>query len=266
MRGDEARIADYLLGELPETERAAVELRIARDPAFAESVERMRAVVEGLGAVPPGGWPSDAPSGAPPLPPLPGLSRPRQPAWRALRPAQAVAIAVALVAVGVAIGVLVSRGGDDPRPQGAVLALARLGDAGPTARGEARVVGGDETGLRLDVSGLAPSDGAYYELWLLDGPDRIARLLPRTRLRTRGDRRAAARAGRGLPLHRRLARAGRREPQPLRRLRPAGIHRRGLSRSRPTPGVARRPPGFASRTAELRLCQTRGRVGPRQTG
>lgn len=109
MRGDEARIADYLLGELPETERAAVELRIARDPAFAESVERMRAVVEGLGAVPPGGWPSDAPSGAPPLPPLPGLSRPRQPAWRALRPAQAVAIAIAPVAVGVAIGVLVSR-------------------------------------------------------------------------------------------------------------------------------------------------------------
>ncbi|MGE3233182.1 MAG: anti-sigma factor [Thermoleophilia bacterium] len=176
MRGDEAQIADYLLGELAEAERAEVERRIARDPAFAESVERMRAVVEGLESVPPGGWPSDGPSAVPPLPPLPGLSRPRRRAWRGLRPAPAVAIAVALLAAGVAIGVIVSRGGGDGPPEGEVLALAGLGDAGPTARGQARVVGGDDGGLRLDVSGLAPSDGAFYELWLLDGPDRMVSL------------------------------------------------------------------------------------------
>ncbi|HMO00425.1 MAG TPA: anti-sigma factor [Miltoncostaeaceae bacterium] len=176
MRGDEARIADYLLGELPESERADLERRAAADPAFAEEVARMRAVVEGLEAVPPGGWPSGAPPAAPPLPPLPGLSRPRRLGWRAPRPALAVAAAVALVAAGVAIGVLVTRGEDGTPPEGPALALARLGDAGPAARGEARVVGGDGGGLRLDVSGLAPSDGAFYELWLLDDGERMVSL------------------------------------------------------------------------------------------
>ncbi|HET6690091.1 MAG TPA: hypothetical protein VFG74_04415, partial [Miltoncostaeaceae bacterium] len=141
MRGDEARIVDYLLGELPEGERAEVEARIGRDPAFAESVERMRAVVEGLGTVPAGGWPSDEPAGVPPLPALPGLARPRRPAWRAPRPALAVAAVIASLAVGVAIGVLATRGGDDAPPGGPALALTPLGEAAPEARGEARVIG-----------------------------------------------------------------------------------------------------------------------------
>lgn len=176
MRGGEARIADYLLGELPETERAEVEQRMVRDRAFAESVERMRAVVEGLDAVPAGGWPSDAPSAVPPLPPLPGLARPRRPPLRAPRPALAAA-AVAVLAIGVAIGVLVARdGGDDGPPEGPALALTRLGEAGPSARGEARVVGREDGSLRVNVSGLAPSDGAYYELWLLDDTDRMVSL------------------------------------------------------------------------------------------
>ena len=178
MRGEDARIADYLLGELPEAERAEVEARIARDPALAASVARMRGVVESLEAVPAGGWPSDAPDAVPPLPPLPGLAGPRRLGSRAPRPALAAAAAVAVLAVGVAIGLLVARGGGDDAPaEGPVLALSRLGDAGTAARGEARVVGGDGGALRVDVSALAPSDGgAFYELWLLDDADRMVSL------------------------------------------------------------------------------------------
>jgi len=78
--------------------------------------------------------------------------------------------------VGAAIGALVAGGGDDA-PAGAPLVLGRLGDAGPSAQGEARVVGGDADRLRVSVSGLRPSDGgSFYELWLLDGPDRLVSL------------------------------------------------------------------------------------------
>ena len=177
MRGDEALITDYLLGELPEARRAEVERRIAGEPAFADAVARMRAVVDGLEAVPDLGWPADEPPALPPLPPLPGLARPRRFAWAMPRPAVAVAAAVAVLAAGIAIGALVAGGGDDAPPEGPALALARLGDAGSSAHGEARVVGGDADTLRVQVSGLRPSGaGAVYELWLLDGADRLLSL------------------------------------------------------------------------------------------
>jgi anti-sigma-K factor RskA len=178
VRGDDGRIADYLLGELPAAERAEVERRIARDSAFAEAVDRMRAVVEGLEAVPSGGWPSDDPSGVPSLPPVPGLERPRRRMRAAPRPALAAAAAVAALAVGVAVGTLVTSGGeDDGPPVGPALTLTPLGDAGPSARCEARFVGTGPGSLRLDVSGLAPLDGgAFYELWLLDSGDRLVSL------------------------------------------------------------------------------------------
>jgi anti-sigma-K factor RskA len=177
VRGDDALIADYLLGELPEPERTDVERRIARDPAFADAVGRMRSVVEGLEAVPDAGWPSGEPPALPALPPLPGLARPRRLAWWTPRPALAAAAAAAVLAIGIAIGALVAGGGDDAPPEGPALALARLGDAGPSAEGEARVVGGTGDTLRVQVSGLQPSGAeAVYELWLLDGADRLLSL------------------------------------------------------------------------------------------
>jgi anti-sigma-K factor RskA len=176
VRGDDALIADYLLGELPEHERVEVERRIDRDATFAGAVARMRAVVEGLEAVPGAGWPTRDAAALPPLPPLPGLASRRRLAW-APRPVVAVAAAVAVLAAGIAIGALVAGGGDDAPPEGPALALARLGDAGPSAHGEARVVGGDEDTLRVQVNGLRPSGtGAVYELWLLDGADRLLSL------------------------------------------------------------------------------------------
>src|SRR5688500_4269079 len=132
----------------------------------------MRTVVQGLDAVPDLGWPAAEPPALPPLLPLPGLARPRRFAWPVAWPTVAVAAAVVALAIGIAIGALVAGGGDDAQPEGPAFALARLGDAGPSAQGEARVVGGDEDTLRVQVSGLRPSGaGAVYELWLLDGGD-----------------------------------------------------------------------------------------------
>jgi anti-sigma-K factor RskA len=178
VRGDDAVIADFLLGELPEADRAQVERRIASDPAFAESVARMRTVVEGLDAMPPLGWPGDETPALPPLPPLPGLARRRRFAWPSPRPWVAITGAAAVLAAGVAIGALVSRdGGADAPPQGPALALARLGDAGPSARGVARVLDGPDGTLRVQVTGLAPSAGGdFYELWLMDDADRLVSL------------------------------------------------------------------------------------------
>src|SRR5699024_3505722 len=116
VRGDDALIADYVLGELPQPDRAEVERRIARDPAFAESVARMRTVVEGLDAMPALGWPDGEPPALPPLPPLPGLARPRRLAWPSPRPWVAIAGAAAVLLAGVGIGALVTRDGGDGTP------------------------------------------------------------------------------------------------------------------------------------------------------
>ncbi len=80
------------------------------------------------------------------------------------------------MAAGVGIGALVF-GGDDGDGAGPAIALTRVGEGGPAATGQARVVSSDEGGLRVRVSGLAPSrPGGFYELWLLDGPERLVSL------------------------------------------------------------------------------------------
>jgi anti-sigma-K factor RskA len=171
-------IVDYLLGELTPDARAELERRMREDPAFRREVERMRPVVTELEALPPDAWER---RGAPPLPDLPPLPAtpaderrpPRRPAWR---PVAAVAACAALIAAGLGIGALVFGGGDDVAT-GPAIALAPVGDAGAAASGEARVVSADDGGLRLRVSGLDPSgQGGFYELWLLDGPERLVSL------------------------------------------------------------------------------------------
>lgn len=173
MSRDEQTIADYLLGELDADERATVEARAAADPAFAEELESMRVVVTGLDAMPAAGW---APPEPPPLPPLPGLERPRR--RRSLvpaRPAWAVAAIVAALLVAGASWWAVSRddGGGTAEP---LLALAPIGDAGPAVSGEARPIRGGEA-LAVSVSGMPASEpGTFYELWLMDGPERLVSL------------------------------------------------------------------------------------------
>jgi anti-sigma-K factor RskA len=168
-------IVDYLLGELGPDERAALEHRMREDAAFRREVERMRPVVTELEALPPDAWERRGARPLPDLPPLPAAERRRLrgPAWR---PVAAVAACVALVAAGLGIGALVF-GGDDEGASGPAIALAPVGDAATAAAGEARVVSADDGGLRLQVSGLDSSEpGGFYELWLLDGPERLLSL------------------------------------------------------------------------------------------
>ena len=173
----DADIVAYLLGESSPEEGAAVERRMGEDAGFRREVERMRPIVAGLEALPPEAW---EPGRVPPLPdppPLPAAPAPERPRpRRAWWPVAAVAACLALLAAGVGIGALVF-GGDDGGGGGPAIALARVGEGGSAAAGQARVVSSDDGGLRVRVSGLAPSGpGAYYELWLLDGPERLLSL------------------------------------------------------------------------------------------
>lgn len=167
----DADIVDYLLGELSPDDRRRVETRIAEDDLFRAEVERLRPLVAELSDLPDAAW---DPGEVPPLPALPAApSRERR---VAVRPWLAVAAAVVVLAAVVAVGLLV-RGGDGGGPAGGTqIALAPLPGAGAAAGGTATMVDGD-TGMRLDVHGLAPTpSGQFYELWLLDGPRRVMSL------------------------------------------------------------------------------------------
>ncbi|WP_217915518.1 anti-sigma factor [Miltoncostaea marina] len=167
----DAEITDYLLGEMAAEDRGRLEARMARDPGLRAEVERMRAVVAGLEALPAEAW---APGPVPPPPALPAAA-PARPA-RGVRPLVAVAAAVAALAVGVGVGALVTGGGDGDEPgDGPAIALDRFGDAAPGAHGEVRMTGGD-AGMRLAVSGLRPSGDGFYELWLLGDDGRMVSL------------------------------------------------------------------------------------------
>lgn len=175
-------IVGYLLGELGPGERRRIEEALGRDPALRAEVERMSAIVAELEATPAEVW---EPGPVPPLPELP--ARGRAPGARAalrrllpgrlaLPPLAAAAAALVLLAAGVGIGVLVADGGE-PAPAGPAVALQPVGGEAPAAAGEAVVVSSDGGGLRLSVAGLPPSpEGEHYELWLLDGPDRLLSL------------------------------------------------------------------------------------------
>jgi len=160
---------DVALDEVAPAQRAAAEERLRRDPAFAAEVERLRAAVAPLEALPPDAW-------RPPEPPplrLPAPVRdPREAAERrrvlTLRPLLAVAAAVALLAAGAAGALAVQA--LDGEAGGTEVALAPLPGA-EGARATA-VLQPDAQTVRLDVRGL-PATGrdSFYELWLLNAPD-----------------------------------------------------------------------------------------------
>jgi anti-sigma-K factor RskA len=170
----EADIVDYLLDELSPEDRLRVERRMAEDDLFRAEVDRLRPLVTELEALPGEAW---EPGEVPPLPVLPPLpaSPPERRGRISLSPWLAVAAAVVALAVGVAVGVLVRDGGEQPAT-GPSIALAPLGGADPAARATATMVD-DANGMRLDASGLAPlPSGEFYEVWLLDGPERVMSL------------------------------------------------------------------------------------------
>ncbi|MGE4178158.1 MAG: anti-sigma factor, partial [Thermoleophilia bacterium] len=95
-------------------------------------------------------------------------------------PARArVALAVGAIVLAAAVAGLswwALAGGDDAGADGPPIALAPVGTTDPAARGEAHTARDGEA-LALSVSGLpASAPQTFYELWLLDGPERLLSL------------------------------------------------------------------------------------------
>jgi len=176
------RLPDYLLGELDAAERKAFEAELARDPALAAEVERLRPIVSRLESLDAAGWdPPEAPALATlprelPEPPAPAPDRPAW--WRralVLRPLAAGALALVLLALGVGAGLLLGDG-DDAGVSGQVVALAPVEPLGGAASGTATISTQDGR-ANVQVRGLKPSaDGDFYELWLLNSPDDLVSL------------------------------------------------------------------------------------------
>ena len=176
------RLPDYLLGELDDAERRAFEAELARDPALAAEVERLRPIVSRLESLDAAGWdPPAAPALATlprelPEPPAPARDRPAW--WRralVLRPLAAGTLALVLLALGVGAGLLLGDG-DDAGVSGQVVALAPVEPLGGAASGTATISTQDGR-ANVQVSGLQPSaDGDFYELWLLNSPDDLVSL------------------------------------------------------------------------------------------
>ena len=177
------RLSDYLLGELDGAERMRFEAELARDPALAAEVARLRPVVTRLESLDAAAW---DPPAAPALPPLAAnvadVAAPAaRPAWwrRALvlRPLAATALAVVLLALGVGAGLLLGGGADDDgAAPGRVLALDPVEPLGGDASGTATISTNDGRAT-VKVRGLKPSErGDFYELWLLNSPNDLVSL------------------------------------------------------------------------------------------
>ena len=188
------RLSDYLLGELPDDERARFERELAGDPELAAEAERLRPVVARLESLDPAAW---DPPAAPPLPPLappatvpapgtppatdtpaagPPRARSRRRRALVLRPFPAAALAAVLLALGVGTGLLLGGGDDDGAGGGRQLALQPVEPLGGSASGTATLAS-DGSRATVRVTGLPPSArGEFYELWLLNSPDDLVSL------------------------------------------------------------------------------------------
>ena len=145
------------------------------DPGFHRDVERMRPVVAGLEALPSDAWERREVPPLPDLPPLPAAPAPQRPRprWQAWRPVAAVAACAALIARRLGIGALCSTAARTTPP---AIALARSTTAGRRGRrGTRRLVRGRGAPPPGERPRPQRPDG-FYELWLLDGPERLLSL------------------------------------------------------------------------------------------
>ena len=163
--------SDYLLGELSAEERGEAERLMREDAAFRDQVERLRPVVEQLEELPAEAWDLEGPEERA----TPGARQPRT-ARRWRRPALAAAACLALLVAGAGIGALVFDGDDDAQVAAGDIDLRPLSADASGAGGTAQL--DDDAGeAKLELSGLPPSPPSeYYELWLLDGPQKLVSL------------------------------------------------------------------------------------------
>ncbi len=169
---DRVDASDYLLGELSEADRAAADQRLREDPAFAAQVERLRPLVRDLRDLPPEAWQAIDHAASPAPPALRGARR-----WPRLRLAMAAGAAcLALIGAGIGVGAALFAGKESGPASASTVVLRPVAPRASRATGTASL---DESDARatVRVSGLPPSaPTSYYELWLMDGPERLVSL------------------------------------------------------------------------------------------
>jgi anti-sigma-K factor RskA len=168
-------VAAYLLGELDEAERERFERRLAEEPELRAETEAMSPVVSRLEGLPDDGWdPPQPPPLALPVDEIPGGARTGvAERTSASRRRWGFALAAGFACVAVAAALWIGLASDEP--SGETVQLAPLDSEPEPARGELTLPqdGGE---ARLTVGGLGPSDGDFYEVWLLGRGDRLVSL------------------------------------------------------------------------------------------
>lgn len=179
MRDRSEILNDYLLGELPDEQRAELLREIESDPRLSAELAELSPLVATLEELPAEAWDQVE---APPLKlhrtpaPEPAKSNRLKEFFSgsfALRPAMAFAAVLAIFAAGLGVGLLT--GADNSTtsfgPVATQTSLSPVGDFDPAASGQATVKQDGQT-IRLKISGLAVnSDNDFYEAWLMDPKD-----------------------------------------------------------------------------------------------
>ncbi|MGH2960198.1 MAG: anti-sigma factor domain-containing protein [Solirubrobacterales bacterium] len=183
MRDRREILNDYLLGELPDEERAQLLREIEADRELSAELAELSPLVATLEDLPAEAWDQVE---APPLRLNGGSVEPShgEPVRRnrvrdffgrsfALRPALAFAAVLAVFAAGVGVGLL--SGGDNSTtgfgPVATQASLSPVGELDQSATGNATVKQGGQV-IRLKISGLAVnSEDNFYEAWLMDPED-----------------------------------------------------------------------------------------------
>lgn len=178
MRDRSEILSDYLLGELPDDQRAQLLREIEADPQLSAELAELSPLVATLEDLPAEAWDQVE---APPLKlhreaPSPARENSFKEFFSrsfALRPALAFAAVVVIFVAGVGVGTLT--GGDNSTasfgPVATQTSLSPVGELDPAATGQATVKQGGQV-IRLKISGLAVnSDNDFYEAWLMDPKD-----------------------------------------------------------------------------------------------
>lgn len=178
MRDRSEILNDYLLGELPDEQRAELLREIEADPLLSAELAELSPLVATLEELPAEAWDQvDAPplrlnSGSPE-----SVRRNRLKDFFggsfSLRPALAFAAVVAIFATGVGVGLLTGTDNSTTSfgPVATQTSLSPVGELDPAATGQATVKQGGQV-IRLKISGLAVnSENDFYEAWLMDPKD-----------------------------------------------------------------------------------------------
>ena len=160
----------YLLGELSADERAELEARLVSDPGLARELDARRASVAALGSLPDAAWdPPEPPPLALPVSDIPA-GRPTEPTaarrWPWTMPRLGLA-AIGAIAVAAVAALLISALGEDATSTRDASTIAlRPFDEGPASAAGSLALGEGDMAT-LAASGLPPSAGDFYEVWLL---------------------------------------------------------------------------------------------------